>query len=294
VNEKQSFVKRFDTRLAVVILIVLVGTGLIVVGGISLMADIAANDVTHPPTDFAISDVSVTAVPPTDAAPNANGQAVAANPKASPTIELTPASQNYLPAVKGGGGSGAGAAAQTPATASATPLPQPAATALPIDVPTRIVIPSVKLDAPVEAVGTIRKAGETVDEWDVPDGRVAGWQDTSARLGQIGNLVLNGHHNINGMVFGRLKDLTPGDTINIYGDHQVVTYEVIERKLLLEAGQSLSVRLQHAQYIEPTGDERLTLVTCWPPRGNAYRLILIAHPVKQVMLSPTDVTAKQQ
>jgi LPXTG-site transpeptidase (sortase) family protein len=292
VNEKQSFVKRFDTRLAVVILIVLVGTGLIVVGGISLMADIAANDVSQAPTDFAISDVSITAVPPTAviSAPGATGQAVAAHPQAAPTVALTPASQSYLPAVKGGAGTDTAGQAK----ASPTPQPRPTATALPLDVPTRIVIPSVKLDAPVEAVGLVRAKGKTVDEWGVPDGRTAGWHDTSARLGQIGNLVLNGHHNINGMVFARLKDLTPGDTIDVYGDHQVITYEVTERKLLLEAGQPLSVRLQHAQYIEPTGDERLTLVTCWPPRGNSYRLILIARPVKQVMLNPTDATAGRQ
>jgi len=39
----------------------------------------------------------------------------------------------------------------------------------------------------------------------------------------------------------------------------------------------------NARYINPTADERLTLVTCWPATGNSHRLIIIARPVS---LSP--------
>jgi sortase A len=42
----------------------------------------------------------------------------------------------------------------------------------------------------------------------------------------------------------------------------------------------LSVRRKNAQWIMPTGDERLTLVTCWPYEwpGNSHRVIVVARP----------------
>jgi sortase A len=39
------------------------------------------------------------------------------------------------------------------------------------------------------------------------------------------------------------------------------------------------VRLQNAQWIQPTTDERLTLVTCWPYNDNSHRLIIVARPI---------------
>ena len=50
--------------------------------------------------------------------------------------------------------------------------------------------------------------------------------------------------------------------------------------LLREVGVPDSVRAQHARWIAPTGDVRLTLVTCWPvrPPGNTHRVIVVARP----------------
>ncbi len=158
----------------------------------------------------------------------------------------------------------------------AVPTPAP-------DIPRRIIIPSIQLDAPITPVELKRRKGAPAAQWGVPEGRAAGWHNTSARLGEAGNLVLNGHHNINGKVFARLKDLKPYDEIIITGDHLTATYLVTERKLLREQGQPLAVRLQHAQFIAPTSDTRLTLVTCWPPEDYTYRLILVARLVSNAM-----------
>ena len=40
----------------------------------------------------------------------------------------------------------------------------------------------------------------------------------------------------------------------------------------------LEKRIQNAAFIGTTGDERLTLVTCWPYAVDDHRLIVIARP----------------
>ena len=54
---------------------------------------------------------------------------------------------------------------------------------------------------------------------------------------------------------------------------------VVKQKLLLtEAGAPLEQRLQNAQWIAPTSDVRLTLVSCWPYTSNTHRVIIVATP----------------
>jgi sortase (surface protein transpeptidase) len=55
---------------------------------------------------------------------------------------------------------------------------------------------------------------------------------------------------------------------------------VVERYILKEAGMPLSVREKNAQWIAPTNDTRLTLVTCWPYYwpGNSHRVVVVARP----------------
>jgi sortase A len=95
--------------------------------------------------------------------------------------------------------------------------------------------------------------------------------------------VLDGHHNIKGKVFKNLINVQVGDIITLYAASQERVYRVDQKLLLKEAGQPLEVRQANARYINPTADERLTLVTCWPATGNSHRLIIIARPVS---LSP--------
>ena len=160
---------------------------------------------------------------------------------------------------------------------------EPVETAQPVEdrTPTRLVIEAIGLDAPVEPVGwhTETRDGQSVNIWDVPDHFAAGWLRTSAPVGVLGNTVLDGHHNIRGKVFENLVDLRVGDLITLYTASQERVYRVEQRLILEDYGQTLEIRQANAQYIYPTADERLTLVTCWPPDGNAYRLIIIALPV---------------
>jgi sortase A len=145
------------------------------------------------------------------------------------------------------------------------------------DTPTRIVIPAIKLDAPVEAAGWHTVDG--ISQWDVPDHFAAGWLMTSAALGKPGNTAITGHHNVQGEVFRNLVKLERGDRITVYSGDEPHFYEITARKILPERGQPDEVRLANARWIQPTTDERITLITCWPYTSNTHRLIIVAKPV---------------
>jgi sortase A len=174
-------------------------------------------------------------------------------------------------------------------TSTPSPTPSPTDTPLPTPTPTtsraantppdRIVIPAINLDVPVVPIGwhVEEEGGQKVSVWDVPD-NAAGWHRTSAYPGRVGNVVLNGHHNIRGEVFRYLIQLEPQARIQLYVGDKIYYYTVTEKHLLKERGEPPDVRLQNAQWIAPTGDERLTLVTCWPYTSNTHRLILVARP----------------
>ena len=148
--------------------------------------------------------------------------------------------------------------------------------------PRRIVIPNIEVDAPVVDVSltAVENEGQTYYQWQVPTAYEAGWHNTSAPLGQPGNTVLNGHHNIHGEVFGALVDLETGDEIIVYDKVGPHHYTVADVQILPERDQPLEVRKENATWIQPTDDERLTLVTCWPHTDNTHRLIVVAYPAE--------------
>lgn len=193
------------------------------------------------------------------------------------TAEATPALPVTGPTPTGFSAAPALLSGETPAS----PPPEPGATpsSPPAD-PERINIPAIGLDAPVVLAPalTVTIGGQKFMEWDAPNAFAAGWQQGSARLGETGNTVLNGHHNINGAVFARLRDLSPGDAITVYGGGREFHYKVEQVLKLPERDMPLAQREENARWIIPSTGERLTLVTCWPPVSNTYRLIVVAVP----------------
>jgi len=160
----------------------------------------------------------------------------------------------------------------------ASTLPTPVAP----EIPQRLIIPAIELDAPIlpveaEVVGI---AGQSFQVWHTPDEFAVGWHVTSATLGVVGNTVLNGHHNIQGEVFKRLADLNPGDQVIIESESTSHRYVIVNRLILPEKYASLEERINNAQWIMPSDDERLTMITCWPYESNTHRLILVARPDK--------------
>jgi sortase A len=164
---------------------------------------------------------------------------------------------------------------ETPETPAPTPTPQGY-------VPDRIVIPAIDLDAPVHLarIRMIKYEGQIYNQWVAPNEFAAGWHEASAMLGLPGNTVLNGHHNVDGKVFGHLIDLKEGDLITVYSGDESFLYRVKLKMTLRELNQPIEVRYENARWIMPSEDERLTLVTCWPETGNSHRLIIVAFPVE--------------
>lgn len=154
--------------------------------------------------------------------------------------------------------------------------------------PTRLHVPKLSLEAPIVPVdrSTAWVDGRQVGVWDVPDGGAVGWHAGSARLGEIGNTVLNGHNTTGGEVFRDLYRLEAGDTLTIYSELEGYGYVVSKSLVLPEAGQPWDLRLQNASFIEPTADERVTLVTCHPYGSLRNRLIVIALPTETAPDAP--------
>lgn len=168
-----------------------------------------------------------------------------------------------------------------PATAATptdvpTPTPQPR-----MPVPTRLTIPAIKLDSEIVEVGVSPKVVEDqqVYIWDVAP-YVVGHHFSSANPGEGENVVLNGHVDWQGEVFKNLNKVKQGDEVRVQAGDRTFIYKVDEILLLLENGQPLEQRLDNAKYIGTTGDERVTLVSCWPYGVDNYRLVVIARPVE--------------
>jgi LPXTG-site transpeptidase (sortase) family protein len=152
---------------------------------------------------------------------------------------------------------------------------------IPAPPPDRVVAPTIKLDGKVMPVGwhTEQTARGPVEVWDVAS-YAAGWQINSAKPGQVGNMVLSGHHNILGEVFRYVVNLKVGDPIIIYAGGTAYNYRVTDNFILADKYVSEQQRIKNGQWIGEFPDERLTLVTCWPYTNNTHRVVVIAKPVK--------------
>ena len=141
------------------------------------------------------------------------------------------------------------------------------------------MIPKIGLDAKVVEVGwkVVEENGQLVTEWEVAD-YAAGHHKGSAYPGQVGNCVISGHHNIKGEVFRYLVDLEPGDEVILYAGEVDYRYTVNDKFIVPEKYASKEQQAENKKWIDPTPDERLTLVTCWPYWSNTHRVIVIAKP----------------
>jgi LPXTG-site transpeptidase (sortase) family protein len=149
------------------------------------------------------------------------------------------------------------------------------------EIPTRMLIPTIELDAPILPVEAelVRIAGKDYQIWRAPDEFGVGWHASSAPLGVVGNTVLNGHHNFKGEVFKNLEALQPGDEVVVQSEDRSYRYVIVNRMILAEKYALLEQRVENAQWLLPSKDERLTLITCWPYESNTHRLVLVAKPV---------------
>lgn len=194
-------------------------------------------------------------------------------------------------------------AAATPGPLVAAPIAAQVANLLPAQLPPtaaprapfpdRLVIPSIGLDTPVVEVGWEARLvnGENVGNVWQTASHAAGYLQGSTPLGQVGNLVLSGHNNIDGAVFRNLHEIEPMAWIFAYADGRRYAYVVEERFIVAEANAAPAQRRDNLKWISPTPDERLTLLTCYPPWSNTHRTIVLARPMRDEALVPVDPLA---
>jgi sortase A len=155
---------------------------------------------------------------------------------------------------------------------------------------TRIVIPAIKVDKQVVEVGwSVQQDtdGQAVAVWDVEKYRV-GHHTGSSNPGGGSNIVLAGHSGGWIYPFNDLYYLKPGDEIRLYSAGQVYDYMVSEHILVDEVGQPAAKRRENARLIEPTAEEVVTMVACWPLSGPdkfSQRIIIRAKPASGTQTS---------
>lgn len=168
----------------------------------------------------------------------------------------------------------------TPYTPTATPTDAPTDAPTPTPTPppydgavARFQIPSLKVDAAVEAIGI-----NAQNELETPTNpRDVGWYDSSTATQYIGakpgfgkNAVFAAHVDYYGlppgdMPFNKLKNTNPGDEVDVVmGDGTVYRYSIILKKRYdvssIPMGELIDGKA--GDTVEPPGVEWITLITC--------------------------------
>lgn len=143
--------------------------------------------------------------------------------------------------------------------------------------PTEITIAAIGLESVVTPVGF--QLSNRKLEWETVDDAV-GWYRTSAMPGSPGNAVFSGHNaSLGSGVFRNLHKVKVGDTVTVTAKGREIAYRVTERVILPDLWATKAQRAANAAWLGQFGDERLTLITCYPWYTNTHRLVLVAHPV---------------
>lgn len=145
---------------------------------------------------------------------------------------------------------------------------------------TWIRIPKIGVDAGVVEMGwkVVIEEGVRKAKWEIP-GFAVGHRIDSANPGEGNKIVMTAHNNIGGKTFKLLFELEAGDEIFLRtADDRQYRYVVAEAMILLEKAASPEEIAAHARYMDPTPEETLTLISCWPEWSNTHRVIVVAKP----------------
>ncbi|OQX51592.1 hypothetical protein B5M47_00140 [candidate division CPR3 bacterium 4484_211] len=153
---------------------------------------------------------------------------------------------------------------------------------IPVSKDFSLVIPKIKVNVPV--IANVDGGNPREYLWRVTQG-VAHFKHREftnvivdgALPGEKGNIFLFGHSQIPGGdtgeykgVFNNLHKLTTGDRIVVVYQGQSYHYQVVEGKV---------VSKKALEYLAPTEEEVLTLMTCWPLGLDVNRYIVRAQRV---------------
>lgn len=196
-----------------------------------------------------------------------------ASPTPAPVVDEDPASATSSPTT-----SPTPRATSTP-TQTPTPAP-PTATATPVTPSTelaRLMLPSIGVDAQVEARGL--GAGGVMEDPTSPN--LVAWYSFSAQPTASGNIVMAGHVDYAGFgpaVFWKLHDLRLGDRIEIeVKDGRRFAYHVVSI-------ETVGADASPDEIVGSSGVELVTLITCtggFERSSLSYdkRLIVRAEPI---------------
>jgi LPXTG-site transpeptidase (sortase) family protein len=125
--------------------------------------------------------------------------------------------------------------------------------------PSRIIIPSVEIDALIISVGLT-----STGQMDAPNSLTdVGWYNRSSEVGEgTYSILLDGHYGRPGRpgVFFNLKDIKLGDDIELFGQmSDGVVYKVVEIENLPQ--EDVDMRKALMPYSD--GAESITLITCF-------------------------------
>jgi LPXTG-site transpeptidase (sortase) family protein len=177
-------------------------------------------------------------------------------------------------------------------TPTLTPTPTRTPTPTPVPKPIRISIPAIGVDSSIASVSLVTDPGTGLASWDVESlfrpGRrdLVGHMEGTALPGEGSNAVLGGHnygYGYNG-VFFKLGQLKIGDRITVVNQMgETWTYQVVSVERVKWQRQTLDELARHLEYMAPTPQERLTLVTCSGTNIAPFpeRIYVIAEPADQ-------------
>ncbi len=232
------------------------GTVLVVAGGLLLLAVALMH---------AYSVYMVAQFPQASVAPAPGGgqpPATAAVPSAPPVGRTLPTyrgpeASTSNAAITGLPGSGV-APGEGPKGVDAVDVGEPAV---------RIAIPRIGVDAEVVEIGVRLQDGRRV--WDPPS-HLVGHYDGTANPGETGNIALTGHISSpissQGSVFKRLPELRLGD--------RVLLVDAGGRRFLYSVVELRIVPPTEISVLDPTEDQTLTLITCFPDWVYSHRLVV--------------------
>ncbi|MGB8994721.1 MAG: class F sortase [Pseudonocardiaceae bacterium] len=158
---------------------------------------------------------------------------------------------------------------------AAQQAPQPGPTATSVEIPHRLMLPSLRVDAPIVPVSTLPRGGLAVPA----DPDVLGWWQGGTRPGSgQGTVVIDGHVDTAvdgpGALF-HLRELRPGDPVVLSTDHGPRTYVVAALRSFVKADLP-------AEVFASSGQPRLVIITCGGPfneRTRQYADNVVAYAV---------------
>ncbi len=90
----------------------------------------------------------------------------------------------------------------------------------------------------------------------------------TANPGRSGNIVLSAHNDIFGEIFRDLDRLRPGDLVIVFTNQRSHTYIVVDNEV---------VQPTAVEYLAPTAQPTVTLISCYPYLKDNLRIVVIAR-----------------